>query len=167
MYKITIPFGLKMWPFRKKKNFVVLSVLHEVLFRFPVNIFCKTKFQVVSILFTIQISWSRGNAIILVWEIFLDIDFNFLFAVNGDCPRGQKTDDFDGRCCVFPFMYKGIIYYSCTSVDHDRLWCSLDAFSNQWANCGKEWTTTVKRLQSWLSSIIPSSERIPSALTKG
>ena len=36
--------------------------------------------------------------------------------------RAQR--DVEGLCCVFPFIYKGQLYYRCTSVDHHRLWCA-------------------------------------------
>nr|XP_058950839.1 fibropellin-1-like [Pocillopora verrucosa] len=53
------------------------------------------------------------------------------------CPPAKKTDDPKGRCCGFPFVYKGITYQSCTKVGYHRLWCSLDEgeYKGQWANC--------------------------------
>ncbi|XP_078369975.1 protein SpAN-like [Oculina patagonica] len=52
------------------------------------------------------------------------------------CPPGKKTDDPQGRCCVFPFVYEGVSYDSCTSINHNKLWCSFDAvYAGQWANC--------------------------------
>ena len=55
------------------------------------------------------------------------------------CPPGKKTDDPQGRCCVFPFEYGGKTYQSCTKVAHHRLWCSFDkVYNGQWANCGKK-----------------------------
>jgi len=67
------------------------------------------------------------------------------FLVISDCPPGRKTDDAQGRCCVFPFTYEGKSYSSCTTVDHNRLWCSFDAvYNHQWANCGKK---TLSRLE--------------------
>ncbi|KAL9967398.1 hypothetical protein ACROYT_G025615 [Oculina patagonica] len=56
--------------------------------------------------------------------------------VISDCPAGKKTDNAEGRCCVFPFVYGGVSYDSCTKVNHNRLWCSFTAvYSGQWANC--------------------------------
>ena len=52
-----------------------------------------------------------------------------------------------GSECVFPFTYMGIDYESCTSVNHDQLWCPtkdsgptcMDCWSNDtfthWENC--------------------------------
>ncbi|XP_027054566.1 neurogenic locus Notch protein-like [Pocillopora damicornis] len=55
------------------------------------------------------------------------------------CPPGKKTDDPQGRCCVFPFEYGGITYQSCTKVAHHRLWCSFDkVYKGQWAYCVDE-----------------------------
>ncbi|XP_078348187.1 uncharacterized protein LOC144633234 isoform X3 [Oculina patagonica] len=48
----------------------------------------------------------------------------------------QKTDSKDGRCCAFPFTYKGKTYTSCTTYKHGRPWCSLDRnYNGKWANC--------------------------------
>ncbi|KAL9955688.1 hypothetical protein ACROYT_G037046 [Oculina patagonica] len=56
--------------------------------------------------------------------------------IGKPCPAGKKTDDPQGRCCVFPFVYKGVSYDSCTSINHNKLWCSFDAvYAGQWANC--------------------------------
>ncbi|XP_078357874.1 epididymal sperm-binding protein 1-like isoform X2 [Oculina patagonica] len=54
------------------------------------------------------------------------------------CPPGKETDDPQGRCCVFPFVYRGVSYDRCTWINNNKLWCSLDAvYAGQWANCGK------------------------------
>ncbi|KAI8514629.1 hypothetical protein Bbelb_072200 [Branchiostoma belcheri] len=39
--------------------------------------------------------------------------------------------------CHFPFMYKGKTYNSCTTVAHNRPWCSLTAVyqPGKWKNC--------------------------------
>ncbi|XP_078377928.1 uncharacterized protein LOC144661095 [Oculina patagonica] len=66
---------------------------------------------------------------LLIWSVTV-------VSVVGDCPAGKKTDNAEGRCCAFPFVYGGVSYDSCTKVNHNRLWCSLTAvYSGQWANC--------------------------------
>ncbi|KAM7435666.1 hypothetical protein ABFA07_014457 [Porites harrisoni] len=46
----------------------------------------------------------------------------------------QKTTS--GKCCSFPFKYKGVIYNSCIYVDRDKLWCSLDpVYKGRWGYC--------------------------------
>ena len=35
----------------------------------------------------------------------------------------MKTSD--GKCCVFPFVYRGQTFNACTSSRASRLWCSL------------------------------------------
>ena len=48
------------------------------------------------------------------------------------CP--QKTTS--GKCCSIPFTYRGVTYNSCTSVNHNRPWCSLDpVYKGRWGNC--------------------------------
>ena len=65
------------------------------------------------------------------------------------CPPGKKTDDAQGRCCVFPFTYGGKSYSSCTTVNHNRPWCSFDAvYRGQWANCGKK-TRLEDTIREW------------------
>ncbi|XP_020612749.1 neurogenic locus notch homolog protein 1-like [Orbicella faveolata] len=55
------------------------------------------------------------------------------------CPAGTKTDNPQGQCCAFPFVYGGVTYHSCTKVAHHREWCSLTAvYSGKWANCVDE-----------------------------
>ncbi len=52
-----------------------------------------------------------------------------------ECKTAKTTDD---KCCSLPFTYKGVTYNSCTNVDHNKLWCSLDAnYKGKWGNCGK------------------------------
>lgn len=64
-----------------------------------------------------------------------------LFSGASQCPPGRKTDNPQGRCCVFPFTYGGKSYSACTTYGHNRLWCSLDAvYKGQWANCGEKGT---------------------------
>ena len=42
----------------------------------------------------------------------------------------------NGDACALPFTYKGITYSNCTTVDHPRLWCSIDSIYNgRWAEC--------------------------------
>ncbi|CAH3143085.1 unnamed protein product, partial [Porites evermanni] len=48
------------------------------------------------------------------------------------CP--EKTTS--GKCCSLPFTYKGVTYNSCTSVNYNRPWCSLDSvYKGRWGNC--------------------------------
>ncbi|XP_078377795.1 uncharacterized protein LOC144660948 [Oculina patagonica] len=61
---------------------------------------------------------------LLIWSVTV-------VSVVSDCPPGKKTDNAEGRCCVFPFVYGGVSYDSCTDQ-----WCSLTAvYSGQWAYC--------------------------------
>jgi len=65
------------------------------------------------------------------------VPFIFVFKLSstkGGCV--QKTTA--GKCCSIPFTYKGVKYHSCTTADHNQLWCSLDAvYKGKWGNCGK------------------------------
>ncbi|XP_074625873.1 72 kDa type IV collagenase-like [Acropora palmata] len=43
-----------------------------------------------------------------------------------------------GECCSIPFKYKGKTYDSCTLVDLNTPWCSLDpVYNGTRGNCGK------------------------------
>ncbi|XP_068716966.1 seminal plasma protein HSP-1-like [Montipora capricornis] len=40
------------------------------------------------------------------------------------------------QCCAIPFKYRGTWYYSCTTANHHRAWCSLDpVYKGSWENC--------------------------------
>lgn len=44
----------------------------------------------------------------------------------------------DGEECFFPFTYKGVKYWGCTSVDHPRPWCPTTEDYNRdqrWGEC--------------------------------
>lgn len=46
----------------------------------------------------------------------------------------QKTTS--GHCYSIPFTYQGVTYNSCTKVNHNGLWCSLDPlYEGRWGNC--------------------------------
>ena len=78
---------------------------------------------------------------------------DFFFSGNGVCPPGKKTDDKEGRCCVFPFEYRGHRYSGCTTVRHDKYWCSLDAtYQGNWANCGEDRIVQFIRNYIWDSN---------------
>ncbi|XP_065838285.1 uncharacterized protein [Oscarella lobularis] len=59
------------------------------------------------------------------------------FTTNTAEPAERCTTD--GSVCVFPFKYKGILYYDCTSKGHDREWCATsvkeDLSYREWGNC--------------------------------
>ena len=81
------------------------------------------------------------NFAIINVNICIFVLTGLLFFLVSDCPPGMKTDDAQGRCCIFPFMYSGVYYYSCTTVDNGiKPWCSLfdPVYNNQSANCGKK-----------------------------
>ncbi|XP_060996549.1 seminal plasma protein BSP-30 kDa-like [Dama dama] len=40
--------------------------------------------------------------------------------------EGNKDFLLPGPPCAFPFTYRGVKYYKCTSVDFTTEWCSLD-----------------------------------------
>ena len=43
----------------------------------------------------------------------------------------------EGRTCVFPFVYQGVAYDSCSNANHDRPWCAYNTnyVSGEWGNC--------------------------------
>nr|XP_058947363.1 protein kinase C-binding protein NELL2-like [Pocillopora verrucosa] len=52
------------------------------------------------------------------------------------CSPGARTEDQSGRCCVFPFKYKGHTYNQCILGKLFKRWCSFDAvYSRHWAYC--------------------------------
>ena len=86
--------------------------------------------------------WGNCGEFKIRWSVFKDYIIEYqdvLFSVlvstvTASCP--QKTTS--GQCCSIPFIYKGVIYKSCTSVNHNRPWCSLDpVYKGKWGNCGE------------------------------
>ena len=64
------------------------------------------------------------------------------------CP--EKTTS--GKCCSLPFTYGGVTYNSCTSVNYNRPWCSLDSvYKGRWGNCREYKLTQLKHLLMILS----------------
>lgn len=71
-----------------------------------------------------------------------------------------------GKCCMFPFTYKGVRYNKCTTKKHNRPWCSLtDPYRGKWGNCAGSFLTTIygnslfpdhSFLSSYLLPFIPS-----------
>ena len=69
----------------------------------------------------------------------------FLKIFLGKCTTESGPEP--GRPCVFPFIYNGVTYKECTSVDWDQPWCSTEVTDNQnhvegkWGNCKTTCTT--------------------------
>ncbi len=53
-----------------------------------------------------------------------------------------QTDE--GILCIFPYIYKGLMYYGCTDIDADGHWCSTGNYANgtniedDWGYCGED-----------------------------
>ena len=67
----------------------------------------------------------------------------------------QGSGDFVNEC-NFPFQYDGTVYNDCTTVGHDKPWCSIETTSNDvhipgsWGNCLPEEEELVPRsMQSY------------------
>ncbi|XP_068731263.1 matrix metalloproteinase-9-like [Montipora capricornis] len=53
-------------------------------------------------------------------------------------PEDCSVKTTQGKCCHFPFTYRGKVYQSCTTKNHDKPWCSITANydqDGQWGNC--------------------------------
>ena len=53
---------------------------------------------------------------------------------------GVETTGGNGEnlCCVFPFNYRGIDYFTCTTADSEEPWCSITRNYDRdglWGNC--------------------------------
>ena len=73
-------------------------------------------------------------------SLLTDIKATFLVSQGSQSCSHPTTD---GKCCSIPFTYKGIKHHSCTTANHNRLWCSLDStYTGKWGNCG-EYTLSI------------------------
>ncbi|XP_068731030.1 uncharacterized protein [Montipora capricornis] len=57
-----------------------------------------------------------------------------------DCKYGRSTTggNAQGACCNFPFIYKGAVYWTCTTKDSIKHWCSTTKefeVGNKWGFC--------------------------------
>ena len=60
------------------------------------------------------------------------------------CPIGCRTNggNVNDEPCVFPFIFKGVVYQTCTTIGHDQPWCYTMVnedgvgVEGQWGNCG-------------------------------
>ena len=53
---------------------------------------------------------------------------------------GVETTGGNGEslCCVFPFNYRGVDYFTCTATDAEEPWCSITRNYDRdglWGNC--------------------------------
>ena len=73
--------------------------------------------------------------------VFLSADNKLVsFSVpSASCLQGVTVS---GKCCKFPFIYKGKKYKSCTDVDYKgKFWCSLTSNyrrDKKWGRCKGE-----------------------------
>lgn len=56
------------------------------------------------------------------------------------CTDGIATTggNANGACCHFPFIYKGLVYWKCTSRDAETNWCSVSKvfeIEKKWGFC--------------------------------
>ena len=68
------------------------------------------------------------------------IHLHVLLGTNCFPISGPET----GKPCIFPFLYKGVIYDECTNMDHDQKWCSTKVYSagthvdGKYGHCGND-----------------------------
>ena len=79
------------------------------------------------------------SVVIVIMTMIIMMTILYLINVSAWLWCTVKTTD--GRRCHFPFTYRRKVYHKCTSVDHDKPWCSTSAhfpfYNNfgRWGNC--------------------------------
>ena len=71
----------------------------------------------------------------------------------------------DGKQCVFPFKYKGVVYNGCTKTkNRNVLWCSTKTdeqgnyiLGGNWGNCSE----TCQKGKAWEKNLQKSYEKFP------
>uniref|UniRef100_A0A8C4RP20 Fibronectin type-II domain-containing protein n=1 Tax=Erpetoichthys calabaricus TaxID=27687 RepID=A0A8C4RP20_ERPCA len=72
------------------------------------------------------------------------------------CSNVYSGNSFDSSTCVFPFIYKGQTYTSCTMTDYSSLWCATTSNFDkdfQWTTCSSKYLGNVE-LRSVLKVVI-------------
>ena len=62
----------------------------------------------------------------------------FLISSGYSCGVWTKGGNGNGECCVFPFSYHGVNYFTCTYQDHSNPWCAVTSDFDQdgvWGEC--------------------------------
>ena len=83
--------------------------------------------------------------------LFSTLNWNCTWFYSGCTPTT------DNDCCVFPFVYHGKTYNSCTRVNRadNRLWC---ATTDSWDRDGKWGDCKTGRLESYICNRFISSQ---------
>ncbi len=72
------------------------------------------------------------------------------------CATFTSGGNANGAMCTFPFTYKSVTYYSCTTIDNNGvLWCATTpnyARDKLWGNCQGRFTEKSNLSFVWFSS---------------
>ena len=83
------------------------------------------------------------------WNSFPVFSDNRALVQWTDVCSTQRTED--NRCCVFPFVFNGASFNSCTTVNASRKWCASTANydrDKQWGFCdGMTYDTIFRSVQ--------------------
>ena len=61
-----------------------------------------------------------------------------LYFIGTSCGVWTAGGNGNGGCCVFPFNYHGIKYFTCTYQDHSNPWCAISSdfdHDGVWGEC--------------------------------
>ena len=66
--------------------------------------------------------------------------FIFVKCFLSVCKDGLRTvgGNAEGACCNLPFIYKGTVYWACTTQDSVKRWCSVNKvfeLDKKWGFC--------------------------------
>ena len=63
---------------------------------------------------------------------------SFSYFIGTSCGVWTAGGNGNGGCCVFPFNYHGIKYFTCTYQDHSSPWCAISSdfdHDGVWGEC--------------------------------
>lgn len=75
------------------------------------------------------------------WQCVRDNEFFTSCQVLG-CKDSVPTigGNADGACCTFPYIYKGVAYWTCTNKNASKEWCSVTEvfeIDRKWGYCAR------------------------------
>lgn len=71
-------------------------------------------------------------------DVYARLNNAIMIFSGTSCGIWTKGGNGNGGCCMFPFSYHGVLYYTCTYQDHHDAWCAVTSDFDKdgvWGEC--------------------------------